>query len=224
MNLLELCDRCSSDLDDTSVPPLWSKNDLIRYAQYAVNKMCEECKFLVDSTTPAITEITLAKTVSIYALDPLIIEVLEVYPDWGSMPLIKTDTNDLTRLTNWRTRTGTPRGYALDYQIDKLKVFPIPEDADDGHKINLTVVRYPLISFSTTNMESQTPEIPARYHEDLINGMISKAYLKHDSETFNEKSAAIFAALFKARMDEIANKFKNKTKSAQTASPLKAFI
>lgn len=224
MTLLELINKCASDLDDMKEPYLWSDDDLVRAAQLAINKMCEECKFLMDSATTAITEITLVTATSLYDLDPRIIEVLEVYPDWGTSPLIKTEISDLTKITEWRTQTGTPRGYLLDFQIDKLRVYPIPEAADNGYKLNLSVVRYPLADFSTTDMSLQTPEIPARYHEDLVNGMLAKAYLKKDSETFNDKLSTFFEAKFRTRMNEITRKFSAKVKSAQTASPLKAFI
>lgn len=89
---------------------------------------------------------------------------------------------------NWETTTGLP--YALIETTGVIRLVGIPTQNDT---LRLTVKRLPLADLSTG---TDTPEIRAERHIDLLDGMLARAYLKNDVDTRNVEKAAEHEALF----------------------------
>jgi hypothetical protein len=84
--------------------------------------------------------------------------------------------------TDWTTLKGSPQ-FFIDPQEKYLTLIRIPETAAP---IKLTAFRYPLEDLVE---QTDEPEIPARYHFDLIDWMMHLSYLKRDTETYDAKAA-----------------------------------
>lgn len=72
------------------------------------------------------------------------------------------------------------------------RLWPIPVASGT---LLMTVTRLPLTNLNT---DDDSPEIPAQYHVRLVDWMMRQAYLKQDSETYDEKASAKAEARFVA--------------------------
>jgi hypothetical protein len=206
MTVQEIIDLAWSWLDDPEVPHRWPLVEMVALLDKTVNEFCELTRILVDSTTPELTEFVISAGTAKYPQDERVIEILR-----GR--LIKADQK-ITR----RTRTfmdvycygwdsalaspGTPRHILGDLDTGTFTLVPTP-DADDTLKT--TVVRYPLRPLTTASsiLSAALPEIPFRYHFDLLDGICARAYLKQDPETYDPKKAERHRALWLSRCNQI---------------------
>jgi hypothetical protein len=145
------------------------------------------------------------------------------FTDYETTELNKTTNYDINEyIRTWRTDTaGEPTTYLLDNKTGHITLYPTP---DQVYIVRLNVMRLPLVAMTTTLMSTQTPELNARYHNDIINGICAYAYLKHGEHTFNEKSAATFMALFKKAIADAKRENLMNGNNPGTQSPAGGFI
>ncbi len=213
MTLAELLSSARRRLSDDTQPYLWSDTDIVEYLNAAINWACEEGQLIIDSKTVAICNIAVLDhdTSRDYALDSRILEVKSARMNSQSTPLVKRTCAwmDINR-PDWRTttETGTPTIYVLDYSDGYISIHP-QSDSDDT--ILLSVLRLPvnpmtLVASGTPVVGGPTasPETPSRYHIDLIDGIMSFAYLKEDTETLDPKKAETHRQRFKLAINKMA--------------------
>lgn len=174
---------------DVGRSKLWSREDWIDYANQAEVDACRRARLIIDSVTPEICTIKLKTGTSVYDVDPRVIYVRRVDLSSNPTPLTKIRMADLdARCPGWKTLTGSVDWFCRDYAEGKLLFVRKPEAVDTA---NLTVYRLPLRPMCN---DDDAPEIP--YDEGLVNGMLSRAYLKDDEQTLDPKKAERFEALF----------------------------
>lgn len=192
MTLAELLQQTRIDLDDTEQDYLWSDAELKRHLNEGYNEAVRRARLIVDASTSAVCSIAVTAGTASYDLHSSIYRVLEVYGTWdASRPLRKFTTREMElHRRDWRTETGEPSGYILDFETGKLRLNTIP---DTNGTLSLRVYRLPLEALSA---DSDVPVIRADLHEKLIHWVRYKAYLKPDSDTLNKQGSADALALF----------------------------
>ncbi len=193
--------------DDTADPGKWTEPELLNWLNDAEIEACRRARLLVDSRGTAVTtavdgttttththgRITLGSGTDLYDLDPRIIYLRRVKLASRTIPLQALDYRDLDmRAPGWESHTGTVEGYVRGLDNGKFRPYRIPTTAGT---VTLTVVREPLVRMTSPN---NTPEIPARYHLNLLEWVFYRAYMKRDTQTFDENQAAKHLALFEA--------------------------
>jgi hypothetical protein len=104
--------------------------------------------------------------------------------------VVKTTRAELNAyFKTWNQRRGDPRSFLSETE-GELVLIPIPMYAS---VLDMVVSRFP-----TTDMSDPTdePEIPEKYHFDLIDWICHLSYLKRDADTFNQASADFFEKQF----------------------------
>ena len=205
MILTEILDESRNRLGDKRKPYLWSDGELVGYLNEATNEVTQKKRLIRDSKTVPICQIAVmaADALPDYLLDTRITEIISAKMRSQVIPLRRTNKADMDSwYPNWRNApSGTPSWrFMTDYSEGYLTIFP-QSAANDT--IDLTVYRLPLIQMSTAR-PNDSPEIYFQAHARLINGILSRAYLKEDSETLDPQKAATHTILWKADMDEIA--------------------
>jgi len=134
---------------------------------------------------------------SVYEKHPKILEIPFMTTSAG-VDLNRTSESDITiLLPGWRTATGAPTHY-----IEKTKNIIFFKEPIAVDTIDCAVHRLPLNDLVST-VTTQTPEIPAKYHEDMIPGILELAYSKDDEETFKPDLAKKYQEQFDNRCNEI---------------------
>ena len=87
----------------------------------------------------------------------------------------------------------TPRRYTTDYRDDYITLYPAP---DEVRKLFMHVDRYPLVPWTTSNYSTETIPFNSHYHQALVHGPMSFAYLKSGPSTFNIDKSQIHEGKF----------------------------
>ena len=192
MNLAGLLEICRRELDDTAEPFLWDDAELIEHAVDAQNEACRRARLIVDSTTTAICTIATVIGQSVYTLDPRVIRVNRARLTGEVMPLCPMMLRDVdAQYPGWEDwEDGTPAYWIPDYETNKIRLMRPP---DAVGTLNLQVVRLPLVD---PKVEEDDLEIREEYQRSLRHWVLYRAWMKRDSETYNEKAAAGALALF----------------------------
>lgn len=188
----ELLEYIRTDLlRDSAQPYLWSDELIFKYINEAQELMVRATYCLVDSTTPAYTQITTADGTAEYDLDELVLHVLSA-----------RKSTDSTHMRDWTNRvvpshllttTGAPVAYNLDESQQTIRFYPTP---DDTYTIYLRVARMPVESITDAN----SPEISRRFHMDLGEYVAYKCQIQNDVDGNNQSSADRFKASWDARV------------------------
>lgn len=192
MKLDALLDVVRTEIDDLQEPFLWSDRELIEYADDAQNEACRRARLLLDSEDATVCRIVLEAGTAVYALDPRVIRVERAIVAGDVMPLRMCLRRHVDRmLPGWEDMTaGPPEVLIPDWQSRSIRLVPAPEQAGT---LRLTVVRLPLVALNDLDDE---PEIPEHFHRNLRHWIIHRAYLKRDSETFDEQASMKALAWF----------------------------
>jgi hypothetical protein len=194
MNLGQLKATARSRADDQQTNYLWSDEEWTEYANDAQNQACRRARLIIDSTTTAITQLSMASGDVTASLDERILFIKRAKVSSVSNPLGRASFKDLDeRLPGWEDATGIPQAYVPDMDTDKFRPYPTP---DSAITVNLTVVRLPLEDMAN---DTDEPEINKRYHLHLVDWMLHRAYSKQDSETVDMAKANKYLATFEAQ-------------------------
>lgn len=193
MTLLQLRDLFRVLTGDTETPPLWADEEVDEFANDATREACRRARLLVDSTGTA-SEVSISTGEPLYELHPSVLFVRRVKLASRTDPTPKASVKDLdANLPGWESLTGEIIVYCTDYQRGHIRFVKTPT-ADDT--ATLTVVRLPLEAMTA---DGDKPEIAERYHRDLLDWMLYRAYLKHDAETENTTRAKGYLDSFTRR-------------------------
>ena len=126
MNLKELRLAARIDLDDREAPYLWSDAELNDYANRAQNEACRRARLIQDSTTDAVTLLTLVAGEPTVDLDPRILFIRRAKLAGRTQPLGRISYKELDRRAgDWESETGEPRAYVPDFDNDMDEVAEI---------------------------------------------------------------------------------------------------
>jgi hypothetical protein len=169
---------------------LWKDAELIRWANWAEREACIRAKLLFDKTTAGLAVYTLGAGEFEATMDRRVLFIERAWFD--GEPLAVTDEDQLRHCygSRWANRTGTPQAYYTTNGV--IGLFPKPLN---GGELATRCCRLPLTPMNSIN---DTPEIPEPYHMGLVEGILSKAYMKQDVETLDKQAAADNAAVFAA--------------------------
>lgn len=201
MNLGELRLALRSRLDDTIVEYLWSDSELNRYLNEATNEACLRARLLVDSTSAAVTPITVTAGVSQYPVHKSVFYIDRVFHTGSKRELQKIGHDELDeKFMKWPDDNGVPTKFLMDmnyYHVPgeddhthRLTIYPTPLE---NSTLQLTVFRLPLEAMES---DGDVPELPPHAHADLLHWACHLAYLKRDTDTENLGRAQMYAQLF----------------------------
>ena len=168
---------------------LWSDDALVMYLQDAETQFVTKTMCLRDSRTAELTSIAMAAGVSDYPLDARVVSCLSATYD-GRIQLGRTNyatinggdkaiTPNNSRLSP--IETGEPRLFYTDRDTGYISLYPTPTAAEAGKTLRLQVVREPLVPLSKNNLDA-SPEVPRRWHLDLVEWGAWRALRNHDRD------------------------------------------
>lgn len=202
MKRAELIAAFRQMVDDETARYLWSDAELRRYLDAAQREAAERGRLLRDTTTAAVTQVAIVAGIAGYALDGRILDVERAKLRSQRLTLEITSTARMDReRPGWQAQSGAARYLLVDAEGGGWRgtLAPIPTQAD---MLDLAVHRLPM---GAMNTDDDAPEIPERYHLDLLEWMAHLAYKKRDTETYNElkslEHGAAFTAVFGERID-----------------------
>lgn len=195
MNLGQLIAQFRRDTDDTTVPFLWPDPSVINWLNEAEQEACRRSQLLIDSSTAALTPLTVTADNAFITYDTRIIKILRARPR-GKLPVSIITAQEMDTRPNWEDETGVElRALVSDMATDKLRTYPVLTVA---LTIDLTVQRLPLADM--TELDADSPEIKALYHMKLIEWAKWRAYSMDDVDANDplkaEKALANFEAEF----------------------------
>lgn len=190
MNLKDLIGLFRSETDSKEQDQLWPKDEVVEFANDAVNEACRRARLIVDSTTKEIVEVSFSANKPYVELDERIIFVRRARVTTLNTYLTIASYRDLDCYPGWENWTGMPSRIVTDLETGKLRFDRIPTTAG---KIVMTVVRLPMCEM---NDDEDVPEINSRYHRSLRYWMLYRGYSKKDIETEDPGEAAKNEAAF----------------------------
>jgi hypothetical protein len=185
---------------------LWNELEWIEYFASAEREICERAHVLEDSTTVAVCTITLVTATASYALHPKILYIEAAVPSWGSdsTPLKKRTEDWLdANYLGWRDLDDSKPEYIIERQTHYIQCVPAPSSTYSAETLSLRVKRLPLVDLSLINV---TPEIDARYYDDMKHWALYRAFAKKDAEIYDEQKSTFYSKhyynLFEARIGQ----------------------
>lgn len=192
MKRSEIITAFRSQIDDAVVPYLWTDDDVNRYFDDTLNDACERARLIEDSTSIECTRISVRIGVALYNLHESIFFIERAKLDGQPTSLGRTDIYDLDRENdwpvanygtgagNWTNASGSPRLFADEGK--QIRLVPIPTAND---VLRLVVKRRPIAPVA----DGDEPEIPSNLHVRLIDGMMARAYMRRDGDTYDPQAA-----------------------------------
>jgi hypothetical protein len=188
------------DTDPDTEDQLWSDTELIRYMNLAIYEVASKTRCIRDSKTASIVQLTVTQDDAWVPYSDLILEFVPqtAYSQTHkrNYPIIEyndflggiygSDYDEIVTIDtfNWQTETGTPKVYVMGMQVEELRAYPIPTVADT---LIVTASRLPINEITDVSISSvEVPEIPAKFHRELIVYMMYRAYLKQDAECYDK--------------------------------------
>ena len=190
MNLRQLIDSFRAKTMDKPSNRLWSDDEIIEYANEAVDEACRRAYLLVDSSSTA-SEASLGADESEFELHESVIYVRRLRIVSGEVlrPCVSREMDE--RIPGWEeSLASTPMIFVPDWETNKIKVWPPTSTAID---LKMTVIRTPMNDMAEDEDE---PEIASRYHRSLLDWMLHLGYLKQDADTLDVVKSAKFEERF----------------------------
>lgn len=207
--LRDTSDAISADDNDF----LWTDDALLLYINDAYYRFCHLTEYLQDATTPEVCRVTIAANTQDYTLNDAVIRVLSAELGNLVIPVHTTafmhgDLQDSPSYTRVR-REDYPGIFAVvpDYEIGTLKLVGKPREEDVGTALRLRVSRYPLTRL-TLDDDNAEPEIPERFHLDLLEWAAYRALRNHDADGESMAKASAHSTRFQRAVDEVKQEFK----------------
>ena len=219
--LATLMDRWRDGLDDKVEPYLWSNDRLTTHCNRIVKIMCDKADLIQDITTPSICEITTVVGQAIYSVSDLITRIYRAKLSTQTRTLgIVTHISKLDgRYSDWEDHDpGDPRVLVEDgVGTNKILLDPPPDTVET---LSLSVHRHPLAPLVWATDQSNSPEIPAKYHDEIDEGIYWLAYKKHDSDSGDKQRSAEHRAEFDAGIERVKRGQVKERRRSQSAVPL----
>lgn len=159
---------------------LFKTSTVLRYLNEAERKLARDAWVIEDATTPAVCQITLQEDTNNYQFHKSILHIKTARLSDTDIDLVRVgyDDNRLLPVSQiadpefWNTNfatiedAGRPSRYSVDMGTRILRVRLKPDTASALLKINLGVVRMPLVAMSE-DAPNKEPEVPEEYHLQL---------------------------------------------------------
>lgn len=199
MTLRELIDAFRVRAKDAIAPYIWDDTDIAFWLNEADKEAALRGQLIHDETTAVdassipVCSITLVASTASYAISQNILKIEKVKLSNGTK-LTRTSKADLDR--GWPTweaaAAGTPQ-YWFENGLNQITLVPKPSAIDT---VSLTVKRLPLTPMTMAAANTDTPEVPERYHYALLDWALHYAYLVPDTDGGDKAQAERFAADF----------------------------
>jgi len=199
MTLRDILEETRDKLDDKTAPFLWSDTEILRFANRSVNRLSKGAYLISDASTVAVCQIALTLALGAdYTKHTKIIKVRWARLTGYTQPIQAVDLNWLEQhYSSWQSAApSVPKYLTEDLTTGKITFIPAP---DAVYTANLVVYRLPLTDLVLTVLTA-APEIPERYHEYILPGILAEAYLKQDAETFDKKLATDYLMIFESQI------------------------
>lgn len=159
---------------------LFKDSTVIRYLNEGERRLARDAWVIEDTTTPAVCQLTLAENTNNYPFHKSILHIKAARLSDTDIDLIRVgyDDNRLLPISQtidpdfWDTNVaiqedpGRPNRYSTDMGIRILRIRLKPNAASALLKLNLSVVRLPLVAMSEDAPDKE-PEVPEEYHLQL---------------------------------------------------------
>jgi hypothetical protein len=210
-----------SDTQGLNAQRLHSLSEMVDLANQAVEDLVDYLHLISDSNSVDICQISVVTGTNSYVWDQRILEFTTVNFIWTDSAgdhikeLEQKSVKNFEKNKNWRTDTGIPDRFCLDYTTGYMTFDLVP--SIDG-TIQMTIKRLPLEDMSPESMVgaildwdndftignfSQEPEIRHNYCKYLYHYVLSKAYLKKDVETYDPVRAGAHSKFWEDGRDKI---------------------
>ena len=169
MTLDDLVSLYQEVFKDSITSSLFTVQQVVDWINEAENEACRRSMLLVDSAN-AMCSLSAGVGSQSFSLNPLIIFVLRAKCANGTRALYETTLENMDMyLPNWEAApAGAPMMLWTNMQTLMFSVYPAFAKADT---IKLTVARCPLNPMTLAS-PSPSPEIPARFHRQLMDWVI----------------------------------------------------
>lgn len=197
--------RWRDKLNDRKSPFLWSTEELVAYANTAIEEICRECDVLYDKTTASVCEVTMVQDQAVYSVSPLItrIDRAKLSTQALPIPVVGTKWMDENRYDWENASSGSPSLIVDDgVGTDKIQVYPPPDAATDAATLTLGVYRLPVTELDPNNL-SATTELPINFQKYIDAGVYREAYGKDDVDTNDEDMELKWARKFEDNIEAI---------------------
>jgi hypothetical protein len=136
--------------------------------------------------------------------------------------LEKKTLYEMNRHAGWRaSNDAQPVKFVPDYNSGYLTLYPKPNDI---YIAEMSVIRYPLVQFSSTSMSAQSLEISPQWADVIVEGICYQAYQKRGDATYDPKKAADHYAQFRKGIDKMQMTQAIFESNASTAGPVGGFV
>lgn len=195
---------------------MWTDATLVRFIDEAQRRLAIHGLVIRDSVTPEVTEVRLEEGTTHYTLHDSVIAVISArrsddmadlrrtgHPMLGAYRPASETWEDLNGIS------GLPPGRVMVYSTDdgvvtgdtdavsnvSLRVYPTPNDDEDGTVLKLRVVRKPIERLRAGNTSAEL-EIPEEHHLEILDWAAYLALRIVDDDAGNPKRALEFRASF----------------------------
>ena len=194
MTPAELLSQFRDEMSDTETPYLWGDTLVFGYIDDAQNQFCRATDGIPDASS-ALTTLSIVPPTEWYDLSPKIIKLRSAYRTDTGRPVPTYNQEKMAeRAMFFDGRSGPLNAIIIGMEDAKVRVWPVP---DETVTVKLTVFRYPLVTISDANADTEL-EIQPQHHAHLLMWVKYRAYMKQDAETFNRTKADEFKAAFDA--------------------------
>jgi hypothetical protein len=208
----KLVNRLRDDLQDNAEPYLWSEKELLRYIDEGQIMFCRQGLPIVDSRSPLCTVdvkqgefeipyddriLRLRQVISVEQVNDTYVRHREVrlhtQESFFELAPFYSQSNDYGRLkqgTEIAFQPGPVQDVLLDYDADRIR---LSRPADRAYTLLLTVERLPLEEVDDCDVEI---EVKRMHHPAILAWAAYMAFMRQDSETFDEAAGERFQSLF----------------------------
>jgi len=193
--LLTLVNQVRSRLnDETPSEQRWSDVDIVAAINTGEREVTRRTYDIEDSTTAEICTHTIVTDTATYSISNKVLFIKRMECSYDGLPLEKRTRAWLDEnRSSWKVDEGLPTDFIEGKT--SFTVTPIPTSTYNGYFFYLVVVRLPLVDLSETNA---TPEVHAKYYDDIVTYACYELKLKRDADTFDPDGAWVLYRKFEA--------------------------
>ena len=188
---------------DEAEPYLWSDAEIFAYIDDAQKQFCRLGGGIPDSTSPEVTQVSIAAGDEYAAYDPRILKLRDVrrVSDGHAVTILNFEDLSGGKLdadygftigasTKFPVRKGPIKHVVVGMEQNKLRLVETPEEDD---VLQYIVYRLPL---KPIDKDSTEFEVDERHHYHLLNWVLHLAFKKLDAETYDRGKSEEFGAIF----------------------------
>lgn len=210
MRLDDLITLFRKQVDDKAKPYLWDDVEILQYVIDAQDMFVRKTGGIADSTTRAITDVTVAPGISVAKHSPYILRIrsaqlvtaqraLKMASEGDLSTMVVEDYGFLLPAFLKDTDYGQVTAAILGVKENALRWFRVPETTADPDICRMNVYRLP---YPRITRIEDCLEIDEQHHLHLIKWVKHLAYSKEDAETYDRNLAESNKELFTEYCDQ----------------------